>query len=69
MDVRPFRALRPRPDLSARIASYPYDVVNSAEARELVGDDPDSFLHVVRAEIDLAPDVDPYDERVYAKAR
>jgi len=69
MDVRPFRAIRPRDDLAARIASYPYDVVNAAEARELAADDPDSFLHVVRAEIDLEPEIDSYDPRVYAKAR
>jgi len=69
MDVTPFRGLRPRPDLAARIPSLPYDVLDSDEARRLAADDPYSFLHVVKAEIDLDPAIDPYDERVYRRAR
>lgn len=69
MILKPFRGLRPRADLATRIPSVPYDVVNTEEARALAGDDPYSFLHVVRAEIDLGPDVDPFDDRVYAQAR
>lgn len=69
MDIRPFRGWRPRPDLADRIPSYPYDVVNSDEARELAQGDPDTFLHVVKPEIDLDPGIDPYDDRVYARAR
>jgi uncharacterized protein (DUF1015 family) len=69
MIVKPFRALRPRADLATKIPSYPYDVVNRDEARQLAADDPYSFLHVVRAEIDLAPDVGPYDDRVYERSR
>ena len=69
MIVKPFRGLRPRPDLSAKIPSYPYDVVNREEAAGLAEGDPHSFLRVVRAEIELAPDVDPYDDRVYERAR
>jgi uncharacterized protein (DUF1015 family) len=68
MIVKPFRGLRPRTDLAARIPSYPYDVLDSQEARRLAEGDPDTFLHVVKAEIDLDPSVDPYDERVYRKA-
>jgi uncharacterized protein (DUF1015 family) len=68
MIVKPFRGLRPREDLSSRIPSYPYDVVTSAEAREIAGNDPYSFLHVVRPEIDLDPEIDPYDDRVYVQA-
>jgi uncharacterized protein (DUF1015 family) len=68
MIVRPFRGLRPRPDLAARIPSYPYDVLDSHEARRLADGDPDTFLHVVKAEIDLDPSVDPHDESVYRKA-
>lgn len=67
MIVRPFAALRPRPQLAARIAAVPYDVVSTEEARHLAAD-PLSFLHVSRAEIDLAPDVDPYSDAVYAQA-
>lgn len=69
MQIKPFRGLRPRPDLAARIPSYPYDVVSAEEARELARDDPYSFLHVIRPEIDLDPDVNPHDDRVYARGR
>jgi uncharacterized protein (DUF1015 family) len=69
MIVTPFRGLRPRPDLSARIPSLPYDVLDSAEARSTAEGDPYTFLHVVKAEIDLDPGIDPHDARVYAKAR
>jgi uncharacterized protein (DUF1015 family) len=65
--VRPFPALRPRPELASRIASVPYDVVNTDEARALASD-PLSFLHVSRAEIDLPADTNPYAEAVYARA-
>jgi uncharacterized protein (DUF1015 family) len=50
------------------VASLPYDVVSTDEARELAGDNPLSMLHVVRAEIDLPPDTDPYSDAVYARA-
>jgi uncharacterized protein (DUF1015 family) len=65
--VRPFAALRPRPEFAARIAAVPYDVVNTAEARALASD-PLSFLHVSRAEIDLPAATDPYADAVYARA-
>jgi uncharacterized protein (DUF1015 family) len=65
--VRPFSALRPRPELASRIASVPYDVVNADEARALAAD-AISFLHVSRAEIDLPPDTNPYADAVYARA-
>ncbi|HCF71259.1 MAG TPA: DUF1015 domain-containing protein [Syntrophomonas sp.] len=66
--VRPFRALRPRPELAAQVAALPYDVMNSDEAREMVKGNPYSFLHVDKAEIDLDPGLDLYDEKVYLKA-
>jgi len=66
MIVKPFRGLRPREDLASRIPSYPYDVLTSEEARRLADGDPHTFLHVVKPEIDLDPEIDPYDERVYA---
>ena len=69
MNVKPLRGLRPRADLAAKIPSLPYDVLDSTEARALARDDPYTFLHVVKAEIDLDPGIDAYDERVYAKAR
>jgi uncharacterized protein (DUF1015 family) len=66
-DIRPFNALTPPPDLAAAIASVPYDVINSSEARELAAGKPLSFLHVIRPEIDLAEGVDLYSDPVYAK--
>ncbi len=69
MRLNPFRAVRPRPDLAARVAAVPYDVVNRAEAAELARGNPHSFLHVGRSDIDLPPEVDPYDPRIYARAR
>ncbi len=57
------------PELAATLASPPYDVVDRDGAAELAKDNPRSFLHVVRSEIDLPADVDPHDARVYTKAR
>jgi uncharacterized protein (DUF1015 family) len=64
----PFRALRPAPAVAARVASVPYDVVNTEEARALAAKEPLSFLRVTRSEVDLPPDTNPYDDRVYAQA-
>ncbi len=69
MRLHPFRALRPPPELAARVAAVPYDVVNRAEAAELARDNPYSFLHVGRSDIDLPEGVDPHDPLVYAGAR
>jgi uncharacterized protein (DUF1015 family) len=66
--IRPFRALRPAPGRAAEILAPPYDVLSSQEARERAKGKPWSFLHVSKAEIDLAATVDPYDRAVYAKA-
>ncbi len=63
--VHPFRAVRPRPDHVEEIASVPYDVVSTEEAREMAEGSPRSFLHVVRPEIDLSPEVDVHDSAVY----
>ncbi len=67
-DIRPFPGLRPKPDLAAKIASPPYDVLNSDEAREMAASNPLSFLHVVKAEIDLPEGSDTHGEPVYAKS-
>jgi len=66
--IKPFRALRPVPERAGEILAPPYDVLSSAEARERVKGKPWSFLHVSKAEIDLAPAIDPYSPAVYAKA-
>ena len=66
--VRPFRAVRPATaDLAVRVASVPYDVVDTAEARQLAAGNPISFLHVIRPEIDLPEGTDPHTEEVYAQ--
>ena len=67
MVIKPFRAWRPRPGLASKIPSYPYDVLSSAEARQLAAGDPYTFLHVIKPEIDLDPSIDPYDDRVYVQ--
>jgi uncharacterized protein (DUF1015 family) len=66
--LTPFRALRPVPDAAPAVASVPYDVVSTEEARHLAGSNPLSFLHVTRAEIDRPPEANPYDAAVYAQA-
>ena len=66
--IRPFRALRPAPGCGQEILAPPYDVLSSAEARERAKGKPWSFLHVSKPEIDLDPEINPYDSAVYAKA-
>jgi uncharacterized protein (DUF1015 family) len=66
--IRPFAGLRPVPEYAGDVLAPPYDVLNSAEARERVAGKPNSFLHISKAEIDLAEDIGPYDPAVYAKA-
>lgn len=67
--IRTFRAVRPTREVAKDLASHPYDVINSEEARELAKGNPASFLHVGKSEIDLPESVDLYDPRVYEKAR
>ena len=69
MRVESLRLIRPTPAAAAAVSSPPYDVVSRAEAARLAADNPLSFLHVGRAEIDLPDSVGPYDPRVYAAAR
>lgn len=66
--IRPFSALRPVPDRASEVASVPYDVVNTDEARALAANNPLSFLHVSRPEIDMPDDTNPYGDSVYRKA-
>jgi len=66
--IRPFRALRPRPEAAAAVAAVPYDVVSTEEARALAAGNPLSFLHVSRAEIDLPAETDPHAGVVYETA-
>lgn len=67
--IKPFRGYRPAKEYAEKVASFPYDVLNSSEARVIAKDNPYSFLHVVKPEIDLDPDVNVYDDSVYNKGR
>lgn len=67
--VKAFRGLRPSSDLASQVASHPYDVLNREEAYELAKDNPHSFLHINKPEVDIDPDVSVYDSQVYAKGR
>ena len=67
--IKPFKAIRPINQLVDKIAALPYDVMDSDEARDMVKDNPYSFLHVDKAEIDLPKDIDMYDDKVYEKAK
>src|SRR5579884_3778589 len=67
--IKPFAALRPRPELAAKICELPYDVMSSDEARAMAAGNPLSFLHVSKPEIDLPQKTDIYSPQVYAKGR
>jgi uncharacterized protein (DUF1015 family) len=67
--LQPFRAYRPAPGLEEKIASPPYDVLNSKEARNLVEGNPLSFLHIIKPEVDLPEDIDLHDDLVYRTAK
>ncbi|MBF0313123.1 MAG: DUF1015 domain-containing protein [Oligoflexia bacterium] len=67
--VRAFKGVRPKKELAESVASFPYDVITSKEAREIAKGNPHSFLHVGKSEIDLPEEIDLYDDRVYAKAK
>lgn len=69
VSLKPFAALRPQPELAAKICELPYDVMSSDEARALAQDNPLSFLHVSKPEIDLPPATDAYSPAVYAQGR
>lgn len=66
--LKPFKAYRPTPELAEKVAALPYDVLSSNEARNLVENNPYSFLHVDKAEIDLDPEIHIHDALVYEKA-
>ena len=68
-NVHPFPAVMPPVEKASLVAAPPYDVLNTAEASELVAENPLSFLRVGRSEIELPIQTDPYDEKVYLKAR
>jgi uncharacterized protein (DUF1015 family) len=65
--VRPFQGLRPRPDIAKHVASPPYDVIDSEAARKKAHNNPISFLHIIKPEIDLNRKMNPFDYEVYSK--
>ncbi len=65
--IRPFKGLRPRPEYAAQVASPPYDVLSSDEARKLVKGNPNSFLRVNKPEVDFDADTSIYSEQVYRR--
>ena len=68
VQVHPFKGIRPAKELADKVAALPYDVVNSQEAKDFAADNPYSYFHIDKAEIDLPADLSPYDEQVYQKA-
>ncbi|MFH1296029.1 MAG: DUF1015 family protein [Bacteroidota bacterium] len=66
--LKAFKGLRPPAEIAKKLASRPYDVLNSKEAREEVEGNPYSLLHIIKPEIDLPEDIDEHDPRVYDKA-
>jgi len=69
MVISPFKALRPQPQLAPKVASKPYDVLNSEEAKIEAQDNPYSFLHITKSEIDLPKKTDIHTNVVYEKAK
>jgi uncharacterized protein (DUF1015 family) len=67
--ISPFNALRPKPEVAKQVASRPYDVLNSEEARVEANGNPYSFLHVTKSEIDLPQGIDIHSQKVYDKAK
>jgi uncharacterized protein (DUF1015 family) len=67
--VKPFAALRPKPELADKICELPYDVMSSEEARQIAAGKPLSFLHVSKPEIDLPPSVDIHAPEVYVMGK
>ncbi len=67
--IVPFKALRPKPELAAKLASRPYDVLNAAEAKKEVKGNAFSFLHITKAEVDLPDNIDIHSADVYEKAK
>ncbi len=67
--IQPFKALRPEAQLASKVASRPYDVLNSREAKTEAQGNPYSFLHITKSEIDLPDETDVHSPAVYEKAK
>jgi uncharacterized protein (DUF1015 family) len=67
--IQPFKALRPEAQFAKQVASLPYDVLNSKEAKKEAQGNPSSFLHITKSEIDLPENIDIHTQQVYDKAK
>lgn len=67
--LKPFKGIRPKPEFAVKVASRPYDVLNSAEAKKEAEGNEYSFFHVIKPEIDLPENIDIHSEIVYQKAK
>lgn len=67
--IHPFKALRPAAELAKQVASRPYDVLNSKEAKTEAQGNNASFLHITKSEIDLPENIDSHSQEVYIKAK
>lgn len=68
-NIKPFKALRPQAQFAKQVASRPYDVLNSAEAKVEVQGNPYSFLHITKSEVSLPDNIDIHTQQVYEKAK
>ncbi|MEX2363143.1 MAG: DUF1015 domain-containing protein, partial [Balneolaceae bacterium] len=68
-EIKPLKAWRPKPEIAKDVACVPYDVVNTQQARDLSKNKPESFLHVIRPEIDVDEKTSIYDTKVYEQGR
>src|SRR5215475_4155553 len=68
-NIKPFKALRPQAQFAKQVASKPYDVLTSAEAKVEAQGNPNSFLHITKSEIDLPENIDIHTAQVYEKAK
>jgi len=66
--IKPFKGIRPPQNLIEKVASRPYDVLNSEEARIEAEGNPMSLYHIIKPEIDFTPGTDEHEEKVYNKA-
>ncbi|HEV2833617.1 MAG TPA: DUF1015 family protein, partial [Hanamia sp.] len=69
ISISPFKALRPEPQFAKQVASRPYDVLSSKEAKVEAEGNPYSFLHITKSEIDLPANTDIHSKEVYQKAK
>ncbi len=67
--IKPFKALRPQAQHAKQVASRPYDVLNSKEAKVEAQGNPSSFLHITKSEIDLPDNTDSHSQLVYDRAK